>query len=939
MSDQTYVSLDLETTGLDLEKDHIIEIGALKFKGNEVVGTFETLVNPHRPLPFRIQMLTGISAEELNVARSFPAVAPGLVDFVSDHPVIGQNVHFDLDFLRAQGLEFRGPIYDILDVANILLPQLPDYSLVTLADRLEVPYPVRHRALADATIVKDVFLAILDRASDLDLPLIAEINRLTLTSGWPWRVFFGELEELKIRNISLWDRQAWESDFIPRRARQRAGKALSARPVIRPLDVDGVASLIREDGSMARLFPGFEFRQGQVSMLQGVTRALNCGQHFIVEAGTGIGKSVAYLLPAILFAWENNTPVVISTDTINLQEQLMNKDIPDLLKVLEEAGMQSPARHLKVAQLKGRSNYLCLRRWNALRKSPGLTWEDTRALLRLLLWVSSTESGDRAELNLSRAELDLWNRICASEEGCASPRCPYHDEKCFLYTARQEAQGAHLIVVNHSLLLSDLTRGRILPDYRYLVIDEAHHLEEEATEQLGYVVRSRDLLNRLDLLTEKGGFLGGMRRHLRSLPLASSTRKNLGNRLTDLKASGVEARRQAVEFWNQLILFVRSHHPAEPGDYERHLRITREVRRHPGWAETRSGWELLDSWLVEIESDLGDVLSGLESFVGTGGSETQRHLADALSLRQEIATMRRQIDGLISKPEINTICWISATAQEECRLHAAPLDVGRPLDEYLFSRKDSVVLTSATLAVGGDFGYFQRSVGLEEADILALDAPFDYVSSTLVYLPQDMAEPERAGYQHAVAQATVDLCRATEGHALALFTSHAALRAAYGAVQAPLEDEGILVMGQGIDGGPKKLLARFRENPRSLLMGTAAFWEGIDVVGPALSVLIIVRLPFGVPTDPIAAARAEQFDDPFNQYTVPRAALKFKQGFGRLIRSQADRGAVVILDRRIQTKSYGRVFLQSLPKCTLRTGLLRQMPQDVLSWLNQSPPP
>ncbi len=932
-----YVSLDLETTGLDPEKDHIIEIGVLKFRGAEVLETFQTLVNPHRPLPFRIQMLTGISTGELAAAPSFFSVAPGLAEFISGHAVIGQNVNFDLDFLRAQGLTFGGPVYDILDVANILLPELPDYSLITLADCLGVPYPVRHRALADAAIVKEVFLALLDRASHLDLPLIAEINRLTLASNWAWRIFFGELEELKARNVSLWERQSWESDFLPRRERSRPRKALSPRPVIRPLNVDRVASLIGENGPMARVFPGFEFRQGQVSMLQGVVRSLNDGQHFIVEAGTGIGKSVAYLLPAILFACENNSPVVISTNTINLQEQLMNKDIPDLLKVLDEGGGEQMGRNLKVAQLKGRSNYLCLRRWNILRRSPGLPWEDTRSLLRMLLWVSSTESGDRAELNLSRVDSELWNRICASEDGCAAARCPYQDEKCFLYSARQEAQGAHLLIVNHALLLSDLTRGPILPEYRCLVVDEAHHLEAEATEQLGCVVRSRDFLTRLDLLAEKGGFIWSLRRYLRSAAVASSTRKDMGDRLTALRASGTEARKQAVDFWKQLVLFVRSQHPAEPGDYERHLRITREIRRQPGWAEMRSAWETLSSWLVQIETDLGELLIAMESFLGSEDTETGGYLADTLSLRQEIAAMRRQMDGVLSKPETDSIYWVSATAQDECRLHAAPLDVGRLLDEHLFSRKDSVVLTSATLAVGGDFGYFKRSIGLEEAGTLAIDAPFDYASSTMMYMPQDMPEPDRAGYQHAVAQGIVDLCRATEGHTLALFTSHAALRAAYGAVQAPLEEDSILVMGQGIDGGPKKLLARFRENPRSLLMGTAAFWEGVDVVGHALSVLVIVRLPFGVPTDPVAAARAEQFDDPFNQYTVPRAALRFKQGFGRLIRSGTDRGVVVIFDRRIQTKSYGRVFLDSLPSCTVRTGLLRQMPRSVLSWLRESP--
>lgn len=936
MSDQIYVSLDLETTGLDLEKDRIIEIGALKFRGSEVLETFQTLVNPHRSLPYRIQVLTGISDVELEAAPPFQAVATRLMEFVSNHPIIGQNVSFDLDFLRAQGLTFSGSVCDMLDVANILMPQLPDYSLVTLARNLNVPYPVHHRALADAEVVMAVFLALRERASRLDLPLISEIHRLTQKSEWPWRTFFAELEELKARDVSLWDRQVWEDGFHLGKKRIRSRKALSARAVTKPIDAEHVIAVIAENGPMSQVFPGFEFRPGQVAMLEAVVSALNDRHHLVVEAGTGIGKSVAYLLPAILFARQNNSPVIISTNTINLQEQLMNKDIPDLLKVLEQAGVEQAGPGLRVALLKGRSNYLCLRRWNIVRKSPGLSWEDTRAFLRLLLWVSATDSGDRSEMNLSWTELDLWKKVCSSEDGCVGERCPYHSERCFLHSARQEAQGAHLVVVNHALLLADLTKnGGILPEYRCLVVDEAHHLEDEATDQLGYVVRSRDILDYLDRFSDKGGFAWNLRRYFRGAALESAKRKELNDKLNRLRDLTAGVAGQAVELFNRLVLFVRSHHPAEPGDYERHLRITREIRRQPGWAAIKSEWEDLNLELGQIEAGLGELFAVTESLLDRADSETSGRLADISSLRQEIAFIRRQVDGVLAKSETDNIYWVSVNAQNEISLHAAPLDVGQILNEHLFSRNDSVVLTSATLTVGGDFGYFRNSLGIDNAVELAIDAPFDYANSTMIYLPQDIPEPDKAGYQQAVSQALVELCRATEGYTLALFTSRAALRAAYGVVQAPLEEDGILVMGQGIDGSAKKLLGRFRENPRSLLMGTAAFWEGVDVVGKALSVLVIVRLPFGVPTDPISSARAEQFNDPFNEYNVPRAVLRFKQGFGRLIRSRSDRGAVVILDRRTQTKHYGRVFLQSLPKCTIRTGLLRQMPQNVLDWLRK----
>jgi len=255
------------------------------------------------------------------------------------------------------------------------------------------------------------------------------------------------------------------------------------------------------------------------------------------------------------------------------------------------------------------------------------------------------------------------------------------------------------------------------------------------------------------------------------------------------------------------------------------------------------------------------------------------------------------------------------------------------LEKSLFSQKDCTVLTSATLSTDGNFEYIKGSLGLREANELMIDAPFDYMASTMIYLPQDIPEPDKAGYQEGVRQSLVELCRATQGRTLALFTSHAALRTIYSAIKAPLEEEDILVLGQGIDGSLRKLLNSFKANPQSLLLGTAALWEGIDVVGRALSVVVIARLPFNVPSDPIFSARSELFDDPFNQYAIPQVALKFKQGFGRLIRSQHDRGVMVVLDRRLQTKPYGKVFLQSLPRCTVKSGRLRQMPQEVIGWL------
>lgn len=926
---QTYISLDLETSGLDPERDQIIEIGAVKFRGGEVLDTFHTLVNPCCSLPYRVRLLTGITSEELETAPLFSAVAAGLISFVESHPIVGQNITFDLNFLRSQGVSFPNTIYDVLEIANILLPQLSDHSLPALAEQLGVSSPVHHRALADAVTAKEVFLALLERASQLDLSLVAEMNRLTIATDWSWRPLFLGIERDKMGGISLWDKEA---EFAPPALEISREKSLIPKRTLKPLDLSRLTSMLGEGGLIGKAFPAFEYRPGQVSMMQVVAEALNNGQHLIVEAGTGIGKSIAYLLPAIYFALENSAHIIISTNTINLQEQLMNKDIPDLLQALGIA--QNHSSDLNVAQLKGRSNYLCLRRWNSWRRTLQLPWEEVKFLLRLLVWLSFTSTGDRAELNLTGNGSFLWNRICASEDNCVIERCPFYPDSCFLYRARQKTEGAHLIVTNHALLLSDLAKGGgILPEYSYLVIDEAHHLEEEATEQLGYQITEQDVYDCLDHFGDRGGFLFHLHNYLRTTSVASSRRREIEQRVEGLQEQAKTARNSVSQFFDLLTNFLYLQAGGQ-GGYESHLRFTREVRTHSRWAGVEISWENLALELRGIEAGLSELYTMLEDLPDRRGSELNSSLSELSSLLQRVCGLRCQINPIIASPEEQNICWISLRGQNDTlSLHAAPLRVGEALEGSLFSQKDCVVLTSATLSTEGNFGYIKESLGLGEAKELMVDAPFDYMASTMIYLPQDIPEPDKTGYQQMMEQSLVELCRLTQGRTMVLFTSHAALRTTYNAIQAPLEEDGILVLGQGVDGSPKRLINTFKANPKSLLLGTASLWEGVDVVGKALSVLVIARLPFSVPTDPVLSARSELFEDPFNQYAIPQAVLKFKQGFGRLIRSRYDRGVMIVFDRRLQTKSYGRVFLQSLPRCTVRSGRLRQMPREVVEWL------
>jgi len=929
----TYVALDLETTGLDPESDRIIEVGAVKFRGREVLGTFHTLVNPQRPLPSRVRLITGIAAEELDPAPLFAEIADGLVAFLGACPIVGQNISFDLSFLRSEGVSLADTVYDTFELASVLLPQLANYSLPSLAEQLDVPCPVHHRALDDAMTAKEVFLALLDRAARLDLPLLAEINRLTMGADWSWRPIFLEIERTKLGDVSLWDKEAWETDFAPLSVDLGERGPIVPEDVLKPLDLEWLGSLLGETSPMSRAFPAFEHRPGQVVMMHEVVRAFNGHRHLIVEAGTGIGKSMAYLLPAVFFAAENNLPVVISTNTINLQEQLTKKDIPDLLRALEEILDDRLSTHLDVAQLKGRNNYLCIRRWNTWRKTPGLPWREGRFLLRVLLWLSSTASGDRAELNLVGDEAYMWNRVCASEENCVVERCPHYPSGCFLYRARHKAAGAHLIVVNHALLLSDLIKkSGILPDYRYLIVDEAHHLEEEATEQLGYQVREQEVHDCLEDIGDRGGFLFHLRNYLRTTSVAASRRREIEGQVGGLQETAKLARTRAAELFSGMAQLV-ARLLGEHGGYERNLRLTSDARGHSGWSDVELCWENLNLELGSICAGLSQLFAMMDDLPNRRSPDLNGCLAEVSSVRQQIEGLCWRIDCVISNPEPEDIYWASLRGTDGVTLCAAPLRVGRLLDKHLFSQKDCIVLTSATLSTEGNFEYIKECLGLREAEEVTIDAPFDYMNSTMIYLPRDIPVPDRAGYQDGLQQSLVEVCRETEGRTLALFTSHAGLRTTYASVQPVLEEYGIMVLGQGIDGSPKRVISRFKANPNSLLLGAASLWEGVDVVGRALSVLVIARLPFGVPTDPVLSARSELFDDPFNEYLVPMAVLKFKQGFGRLIRSRYDRGVVVVLDNRIQTRAYGRVFLDSLPECTVVRGSLRQMPQEVSEWL------
>ena len=697
---------------------------------------------------------------------------------------------------------------------------------------------------------------------------------------------------------------------------------------IDPLDAAG---LLASSGPIARALGSFEDRPSQRDMAAYIADLYNDGGVGLLEAGTGVGKSFAYLVPALVWARENGERTIVSTNTINLQEQLVGKDLPILARALG-TGNHAPS----FALLKGWRNYLCLARLEQARDASGSLFEDAhqQELSALAAWTGQTSDGSLSDLP-EQPSAEVWDAVAAESDLCTRLKCP-HFERCFLFQARRRAAEADVVVVNHHLLASDLAvrmasdnwqEAAVLPPYRRLVLDEAHHLEDVAAMHLGAQVSQlgvQRLLARLE--KNRRGLLPTLRAVLfgRDDVLSAAGRALAEQRLADAL---VAARRGAEELFAALARRL----DAEPGPSPV-LRLPDDVSADPAWTATVG--PPLENLLVAF-AGLRDGAQAAADRLATDEPSDRRTQLLA-ELRAVVGRLDAAAAGLSAalRPASGgppTVRWLERRGRKAANVAVAavPLDLAPVLKANLFDRIETVVLTSATLAAGGEFDYLEARLGLDlppsRVTVREIHAsPFDFPSQCVFGIPTDLPEPrdDEPGHDAAVARALLELAHASDGGMFVLFTSHGALRRAADAVRDTVGSRWPLLV-QG-DASRDQLLRRFRDAGSGILLGTDSFWEGVDVPGRALRVLILAKLPFKVPTEPLTAARIERLEaqglNGFQHYLIPNAALKLKQGFGRLIRSRRDVGAVVLLDRRVVTKRYGPLMLQGLPRATRVVG-------------------
>ncbi|HET7421737.1 MAG TPA: helicase C-terminal domain-containing protein [Candidatus Dormibacteraeota bacterium] len=897
-----FVALDLETTGLDPARDRVIEIGAVAFTPERVTSTLEQLVDPGRAVPDTVLRLTGIKPEELRGAASPGDALRRLAEFVKGRQPVGHGARLDVEFLQAADLwDPSQEILDTLDIARILLPAAGSHSLPLLSTEMGFNQPRPHRALDDADATRQLLLRLREEAIGLDEGL--KESMLALVAAYEWAVARFFAEALSAPNPNP------EPATAVRVEPAGLGRSAEAPPD----DPAAVAALLGPDGPLANVLPGYEHRESQLQMLLGVAQIQSRGGTLVVEAGTGTGKSLAYLVPSVARAVRHKERVIVSTNTHTLQEQLMGKDLPGLREWLPW--------DFKAVLLKGRSNYVSLRRWRRYLAEPCRDPEELMFKLKVLIWLNTTESGDRSELRLYGREEVFWTKIASDPLDCVGINCTKED--CYVHRARAEADTADLVVVNHSLLLADAeVGGGLLPEYDHLVIDEAHHLEEAATRGLRQEVDGPGLLALLDRLAH--GLLDDLRRQ-----------PHLGASGDSFGAAGPLAV-SAAERVGDLFRIADGWVAARLGEVERReesLRITPSLREDAGWGDVLLAAENAVTSLAALDVAIRKGVAGVRDWLG--GAEPDQGVRELEMIRGRLEAAQLLVDQAMLHPDPNRVYWFSQVSRaENLLLRAAPINVGSLLRDRVYGERRSTVFTSATLAVGGTFEYFASRVGLG-ADIeeMILASPFDFYRQALVCLPTDLPLPEAEGFDGAVEDLIAAVARRVGGRTLALFTSHRQLRDVHEALKQRVDLDEVLILGQGIDGQRRHLLKTFEDAERPLLLGTATFWEGIDIPGERLSCVIIVRLPFPVPTDPVFAARAEQVRDPFTQLALPQAALRLKQGFGRLIRRSTDRGAVVILDNRILGRDYGKTFLQVLPPASRFVGAAGQVAERVGGWL------
>jgi len=911
-----FVALDLETTGLEPKTDRVIEIGAIKYIGGVPSGEYVSFVNPRQPVPAQITELTGITGEAVAGAPFFEDVADALVAFIGHYPLCGHQIEFDYNFLnaelkRAGKGQINSQQLDTAVLSRLLLSNLPGYSLANVAKHLAVPQANAHRALDDARVSGMVAGALIPRLGE-----IPAHTRITMGKFAPPSL---------LKTILLKSAEAEGAGPAPKReiriSRSYQRISLPQEPV--PVDRELIRHCFSETGRLSRLIKEYMYRPSQAQMALAITDALNRQQLCVAEAGTGTGKSMAYLAPAALWACANNARVLVSTHTKNLQDQLFSNDLPVVQSLID--------RELRYTVLKGRSNYLCLYRWNRFLwgEIGNISAKERLGILPLIKWAEETVTGDIEEQNQFNRKwfARIWSLVSADSYGCQSRRCPVYGA-CFLQHARQKALSSHIVVINHALFFSEICSGSsFLGKIGPVIFDEAHHLESCGHRFLRVEIDTNRVNRYIDFMNNLFKTIEYHKALLEKSDLFNTYK-------TALK----HLRRDSTRFLEEITEWAAAKatgasRPDGGADYAVAYR-DKPFENFSGL----SGFQL-------VFSEMQDILAALQELSPKDDANESDLFSDASTCMEKTSQLKADLIYLASAVTDDHVFWAEGDRKKNwVKLCGVPLDIGSMLGAIWRENPYGVVFTSATLTVADKIDYFKSKTGLgddlvERTSFKVFSSPFSSdqmlrcgVGGTLT--------PDAPGYNEYVANTIIRLLNTFEKNILVLFTANTMLQSVYEILRNSGDfPADALSFAQNISGPRNALLNKFKESKKSVLLGTSSFWEGIDAPGEACEIVLIPRLPFPVPTHPLTQALAAKMEaqsgDSFFGFSVPEAVIKFRQGAGRLIRTASDRGALIVLDSRIIGKSYGRVFCGSLDGEFTAAGSVEEMIDAVAAFFKR----
>jgi ATP-dependent DNA helicase DinG len=876
-----FVALDLETTGLDNKNDRVIEIGAIKYVGGKASEEYTTFINPKTPIPTAITTLTGIKDADVAAAPAFESIAANLIDFIADLPLCGHQVEFDINFLNEEYKRASLPKVfmkqiDTALLARIVLPCLTRYTLKYVATTLGVPLDRAHRALDDARASGTVALRLVPKLCELPLG-VRQVMAHCAPPSLVRQVLMASLaHEKHVLDLS--------APILP-----RAPRKLAPRDEFEPLDIEDVTAAFQDGGGLAGAQSGYSQRPSQTEMAARVAEALSDKTTLVAEAGTGTGKSLAYCVPAAFFAVKNDCRILVSTHTRNLQDQLIAHDLPVVKKL---AG-----KDFRFSVLKGRANYLCQQRFRRLVAGElgDFSYRERMGMLPLVRWAQETTTGDIEEQNQFNIKWfgRVWRAICAESHSCEGRHCEqFHN--CYLQLARQRALGSHIVVINHALFFSELCAGSsFLGRLGPIVFDEAHHLEACGHRYLRTEVDSNRLASFIDTAANAGKEI---------------SKRGSGISEQEYKPVLKRLRQQVKAF------------------LERGLAWARETTHAPAEFQTDYSGEVFSQSaeylsLDNVLSDLQDVLHRFSQAVKADavGEQDRQFSTEIVSLSEATSQLKADCLYLTMAATDDHVFWCEGNAAKGwIKLCGVPLDVGSVLGPVWEQNEAGRIFTSATLSVSGSMDYFMRHVGITDASTTRCEifsSPFSASQSIHGGIRQAPAL-DSPGYASYVADTVRALFDAFDKNILVLFTANAMLAAVYDLLKRRAPGNECTVLAQGFSGNRAAVLEEFKRSHRAVLLGADSFWEGIDVPGKACEIVMIPRLPFPVPTHPLTKALCRKVErekgESFMSYSVPEAVIRFRQGTGRLIRTKDDRGALVVLDKRIFTKGYGKHFTSSL---------------------------